>query len=85
MTVASVAELQEHLNERIDDVRFEGERIFVREQHQLVAALVSVDDVRLLEAMEDLADMAAACEALAEYEREHTSTSLNDFRAELGL
>jgi PHD/YefM family antitoxin component YafN of YafNO toxin-antitoxin module len=85
MTTVSVTDLRDHLPDRIDDVRFTKERILVRRHKKDVAALVSVEDARLLEALEDLIDLDAARAALADYERDGASMTVEAFRKELGL
>lgn len=53
-------------SETIDRVRHGGERIVLRRHGRDVAALVSVVDLRLLEAMENQIDLEAARAALSE-------------------
>ena len=85
MTTVTVTDLRDHLPDKIDDVRFTKERILVRKHKKDVAALVSVEDAQLLEALEDIIDLSAARKALADYERDGASVSIEEFRRQLGL
>lgn len=61
-----------------------GERFLLRRHNQGVAAIVSVEDLAVLQAIEDRRDAAAARAALAEAEREGT-VPWERVKAELGL
>jgi antitoxin (DNA-binding transcriptional repressor) of toxin-antitoxin stability system len=50
----------------IDRVARSGERVLVERRGEAVAALVPMDDLRLLESLEDKADVEAAVKALKE-------------------
>jgi prevent-host-death family protein len=58
-----------------------GQRAVLMKHNKPVAAIVSFEDLRLLRALEDRADVEAARAALAE----PGSISLEDLKAELGL
>jgi PHD/YefM family antitoxin component YafN of YafNO toxin-antitoxin module len=85
MITVTVSDLRDHLPDRIDDVRISNERIIVRKHKKDVAALVSVEDAQLLEALEDFIDLRAALEALEDHERDGAGMSIEDFRKELRL
>jgi prevent-host-death family protein len=61
--------LRRDLAETIDRVSRNGTRLVVTRNRQEVAALVSIDDLELLRAIEDRIDIEAAREALADPER----------------
>jgi prevent-host-death family protein len=61
-----------------------GERVLLRRHGKTVAAIVPVEDVALLKAIEDRMDAKAAIEALADYEA-NGAVSWEDAKTELGL
>jgi prevent-host-death family protein len=60
-----------------------GERVLLRRHGKPVAAIVPVEDLALLRAIEDRMDAKAAREALADYEA-NGAVSWEDAKAELG-
>jgi prevent-host-death family protein len=66
MTRLATSELRENLSNTLSRVAFKGERIILERHGKDVAALVSVEDLAILEALEDRMDLDAAREALAE-------------------
>jgi prevent-host-death family protein len=66
MTTLNVTEIRDNLSEAISRVAYKGERILVRRSGKDVVAIVSVDDLATLEALEDKRDIEAADAALAE-------------------
>lgn len=50
----------------LNDVAFKGERVLLHRHGKDVAAVISAEDLALLEALEDRADLDAVREALAE-------------------
>ncbi len=85
MTTVSMTDLHDHLPDTIERVRYTKDRVLVQKHNKEVAAVVSVEDVRLLEALEDLVDLHAAIEALHEMESDGGSVTVEEFRQELGL
>jgi prevent-host-death family protein len=61
-----VADIRNQLADAINRVAYAGERIVLERRGKKVAALVSVEDLELLEEMEDQADIRAAKKALKE-------------------
>jgi prevent-host-death family protein len=57
-----------------------GERVLLSNHNKVVAAIVSVEDLALLRAIEDRADLAAAREALKE-----TPVDWDDVKGGLGI
>lgn len=66
------SEAREHFGNILNRVAFGKERVVVERRGKDLAAIVSMDDLMLLEALEDQADLRAALEAMAEVEKEGT-------------
>ena len=66
MTKRSVNDLRTDLAETLNRVAYRGERVVVERRGKGVAALVPVEDLELLQALEDRIDLAAARRALKE-------------------
>jgi prevent-host-death family protein len=64
-----VAEIRNGLADVLNRVAYQGERVVLERRGKGVAAIVSMDDLALLEAMEDREDTKAAGKALAELKR----------------
>jgi prevent-host-death family protein len=79
MSVISISEMKDALSEILNRAAYGQERIVVTSRGKPKAAVISVDDLELLEELEDA---MAAHEALAEYERGET-ISLEELIAEL--
>jgi prevent-host-death family protein len=62
----NVVEIRSKLADAINRVAYAGERIILERRGKGVAALVSVEDLALLEEMENQADIRAAKKALKE-------------------
>ena len=60
----NVADIRNNLADAINRVAYAGERIVLERRGKGVAALVSVEDLALLERIEDEADIKAARKAL---------------------
>ena len=69
MTKVSAKQARANFSEMIDQVRTRGERMLVQRNGRDVAALIPVEDLRLLELIEDRRDVRAAKKALAEEAR----------------
>lgn len=82
MTRMSVTEAREDLSETVRRVEVRRERVVLTRHGREVAALVSAEDLELLELLEDRADLEAIREALAE---STDRVSYAELRAELGL
>jgi prevent-host-death family protein len=79
----STSKAREELSDVLKAVA-KGERVLLRRHGKTVAAIVPVEDVALLKAIEDRMDAKAASEALADYEA-NGAVSWEDAKAELGL
>lgn len=64
MTTISVTAIRQHLSDFLSRVMFGGERVVIERNGKPACALVSMEDVQLLEAMEDRFDLEAAKEAI---------------------
>ena len=73
MTTMSIAEARNNFADAINRVSYGGERVVFARRGKPVAALVSAEDLALLEKMEDTEDIRAARKALREYERDPSS------------
>ena len=81
MTRVAASKLRTTISDLLDRVVHHGERIAVERYGKPVAALVSPEDLELLEAIEDRIDIAAARKAL----REPGRRRWDEVRAELAL
>jgi PHD/YefM family antitoxin component YafN of YafNO toxin-antitoxin module len=82
MVRMAVNKVRGSLSDTVDLVAFTGERVILQRHGKDEAALISVEDLELLEELEDRADVAAARKALAE------SAELRDYadlQKEMGL
>ncbi len=66
MTRLNASKLREDLSEAISKVAFGGERIILQRNNKDVAALVSVEDLEMLQLVEDSLDCAAIKKAMEE-------------------
>ena len=73
---------REQLAEILNDVAGRGDRVILHRHGKDVAAVISVDDLALLEALEDRYDVEAARAALAESPER---VSWEDLKKTLGL
>jgi prevent-host-death family protein len=80
----SASQIREEFAEALNRVIYKGERIVLRRRGKDVAALVSMEDLEVLQAAENREDIRDARAAREEAEREGT-TPLADFKKELGL
>ncbi len=82
MRRVSATDAKRDFSATLNRVAFGGERVVLQRHDKDIAALVSLEDLRLLQAFEDRMDAEAAREALSESD-EHVSYSR--VREELGL
>ena len=69
MVQVGIKEIRDNLADALNKVAYAGERIVLARRGKGVAALVSMEDLELLEKMEDEADVRDAKRALAEMKR----------------
>ncbi|MSU79849.1 MAG: type II toxin-antitoxin system Phd/YefM family antitoxin [Gemmataceae bacterium] len=77
----NVVEIRNNLADAINRVAYAGERIILERRGKGVVALVSMDDLALLEEMENRSDIRAAKKAL----KEKGGVTLNEFKKKHGL
>ena len=77
----SLVNFRNQLAEPINRVMYQGERIVLERHGKGVAVVVSMDDLKTLEALEDAADVKAAKRA----RKETGEVSLETIKAEMGL
>lgn len=80
MTTLGVVEARRDFSKTINRVAFGGERILLERHGEHVAAVVPVEDVRLLQELENKIDLAAARRALKDKE----TISWDELKASLG-
>ena len=81
MTTISMSEIRLKLSDLANRVIYGGERVVVEKNHKPAFAIVSMEDMELLERLEDEADIKAAEEAL----KEGKFIPLDDLEKELGI
>jgi prevent-host-death family protein len=81
MTAFSITEAREHLADYADRVAFKGERLCVKRNGKPAFAMVSLEDMKLLEAIEDIMDIEEAEKAI----RRNKFTSWKQAKKKLGL
>lgn len=85
MTI-NVVNIRSKLADTINRVAYQGERVVLERRGKGVAALVSIEDLALLEKLEDAADAKAARKALADMKRKKQKPiPWKQVKAELGL
>ncbi len=69
MTVVKVSEFRSEISEYANKVAYAGERICVERNNKPLFAVVSIDDMKLLEQLEDQMDLELAKEAQLKKDR----------------
>lgn len=72
MTKISVSEAREDFSEVVNQVSYTGQRIILHRHGKAIAALIPVDDLKILEAIEDAVDIQEAQKALKEVAKKGT-------------
>jgi prevent-host-death family protein len=78
---ASISEVRNNMADVINRVTYGGERVILQRRSKGVAAMVSMEDLALLEALEDQSDVKAALRA----RKEKGSVPLAKIKARLGM
>ena len=81
MLEVGVHEIRANLAEVINRVAYGGERVILERRKKPVLALVSMEDLELLNALEDRADVKAALKA----RKEKGAVPLKKIKARLGM
>ena len=84
MTALTVSKAREEFSETVNRVAYVKERVVVERRGKAVVAMVPIEDLELLQALEDQIDLADARAALAEAKKNGT-TSFAVLTKELGL
>jgi prevent-host-death family protein len=77
----NIADARNNLAEVINRVAYAGERVILRRRSKSVVAVVSMEDLELLQAAEDRADVKAALRA----RKEKGAVPLEKIKARLGM
>jgi prevent-host-death family protein len=83
MTTVTAKQLKDASADVLSRVQYGHERVVVTRHGKEVAAVVSIEDARLLERLEDMLDVHDALAAIEEAEQEST-ISLGELRKKLG-
>ena len=83
MTKIGVSDARDHLSEVVDRARYTHERVVLTKRGKDVGAIVSIEDLKLLEMLEDQLDIDMARKALAEAGAERIP--FQSLREKLGL
>lgn len=83
MTRMGVSDARESLGEVVDRARYTHERVVLTKRGKEVGAIISMDDLKLLEMLEDQLDIKAAREAIEESRGERSP--YEEVRKKLGL
>jgi len=84
MVKIDATKARSEFSDLINTVRYGADRVIIERRGKDVAALVRVEDLRLLEALEDQLDLNAARKALAT-PRNRRRVPLADVKKRLGL
>lgn len=84
MISMSAGDARDHFSDVLNRAAFGKERIVLTRHGRDLAAVVPLEDLELLSAIENRMDLAEAKEALAEVEHEGTISS-SDLKREFGL
>jgi prevent-host-death family protein len=78
-----VSDARDHLSEVVDRTRYTQDRVVLTKRGREVGAIISIDDLKLLEMLEDQLDIKEARQALQESQGERIS--YDEVRKKLGL
>lgn len=81
MTIRSMTDARQDFTALANQVMFNRERVCISKNNKPVFALVPIEDLQALEALEDRIDLDEALKAL----KEPGSVSLKAFKKKLGL
>ena len=89
MTSVTAEKVQKDIESILAKVADSGERVRITKRGRTVAAVVSAEDLKLLEAvihqLEDLIDVREADKSMREYERDGKSVSWEEVKKKYGL
>ncbi len=84
MTHIAASKVRQDLSDILNRVAYGRQRVVLERRGKEIAAVIPIEDLRLLEALEDRIDLADARAALAEANKKGTK-SLEVIMKELGL
>lgn len=84
MSMISTAEAREHFSELVNRTCYGNERITLTRRGKQIAAIISIEDLALLEKLEDELDIKDAIAAMSEV-KEKGTISLAELKKELKL
>jgi len=83
MTRIGVSEARDNLSEVVDRTRYTHDRVVLTKRGRDVGAIISIEDLKLLEMLEDQLDIKEARQALEDSQGERVS--YDELRKRLGL
>lgn len=83
MTRIGVSEARDNLSEVVDRTRYTHDRVVLTKRGREVGAIISIEDLKLLEMLEDQLDIKEARQALEDSQGERIS--YDELRKRLGL
>lgn len=84
MSSVPFSEARAHLTDIVNEVAYGGERIILTRKGKQLVAIIPLEDLRALEAIENKIDLEDAKKALRDIEK-HGTVSWEDAKRELGL
>jgi prevent-host-death family protein len=84
MNIMSSSNAREHFPEVVSEVAFAKKRFVVTRRGKRLVAIIPIEDLDMIEAIEDKIDLEDARKALADVKK-RGSTSWKKLKAELGL
>lgn len=84
MTTMSSSHAREHFPEVVSEAAFAKKRFVVTRRGKRLVAIIPIEDLEMIEALEDRIDLEDARKVLADVKKKG-STSWKKLRAELGL
>lgn len=83
MTRIGVSDARDHLSEVVDRTRYTQDRVVLTKRGRDVGAIISIEDLKLLEMLEDQLDIKEARQAREDSQGERIS--YDEIREKLGL
>jgi len=84
MSVVAFSEVRSHLTDIVNEVAYGGDRVVITRKGKEMVAIVSLEDLELLEELEERVDLDLARKALKDAEKNGT-ISWKKAKKELGL
>ncbi len=84
MSSIPFSEARTHLTNIVNEVAYGGERIILTRKGKQLVAIIPLEDLRALEALENKIDLEDAKKVLRDVEK-HGAVSWEDIKRELGL